>query len=324
MLKMKPAQLSFLSFADRADLDEETAYAVCQLIDVVGCHIKDDWDWNWLKERRDDYRSLINRSLARAAWNLLAQRDWLSLQATDDETRRISTIAPLEGLTNLRSLVLQNNRVTDLQPLSGMVKLRYLNCYANRIADLAPLAQLKSLEELQLGNNPIESFAVLEQLPKLRKLSISTDQVECLTLCKRLPTMQVLEIQGEGSVDNVTNFPEMPSLKVLRAYQLGDTAGLERFASLGTLELIYGHFSRLEGIERLKGLTHLEAWTSQPLSLQPLSAMYALRRVKVLAPKVDDLSALARLPVLHEVHVGDEAQCDRAEFAALCKSLTPW
>ena len=61
----------------------------------------------------------------------------------------------------------------------------------------------------------------------------------------------------------------------------------------------------------LKGLTHLEAWSSHPLSLKPLNALYALRSVKVLAPVVTDLTALARLPVLHEVFMNDKNGNDK-------------
>ena len=324
------AQPSFLRLARQADLDEETAYTICQMIDVVGSRIKENWDWDWLKKRRPNYRSLIDRSLASAAWDALVQKDWFSLQTTNDETRRITTVAPLEDMTNLRSLVLQNNEVADLQPLTKMSRLKYLNIYANKVSDLSALAHLQSLEELNLANNPIESLAVLEQLPKLRWLALSTDQVPCFTRCKRLPSVQVLEITGEAPVGTVANFPEMPSLKVLRLYQLRDTAAMGRFPSLSTLALIYGQFSRLDGVEKLKGLTHLEAWSSQPLSLQPLRTMYSLRRVEILAPPgVTDLSALSRLPVLHEVRIGDQHDanklpCNPAELEALNKSLTPW
>ncbi len=325
-----PHQPSFLKLIQQPDLDEETAYTICQLISAVGWEIKGKkWDWDWFKEKRGDYRSLISRSLAVPAWRLLAEKDWLSLQTTSEEMPRISTVVPLEGMTNLRWLVLQDNHVADLRPLSKMSRLKYLNIYSNKVSDLSPLEHLQSLEELSLANNPIESFAVLEQLPKLRWLALSTDQVPCFARCRCLPSIQVLEITGETPVDNVANFPEMPSLKVLRVYQLKDTVGIERFPSLSTLRLVDGQFSCLGGVEKLKGLTHLEAWSSQQLSLQPLSSLYALRRVKILAPEVTDLSALARLPVLHEVRMDDKTENDktksnRAELEALCKTLTPW
>jgi hypothetical protein len=323
-------QANFLRLALKPDLDEETAYTICQLISAVGYEIKAfNWDWEWFSEKRGNYRSLISRALAVRAWRLLAEKDFLNLQATSDEMPRISTVAPLDAMTNLSTLGLQENHVTDLQPLSKMSKLKFLTIYRNKVSDPSPLVHMQSLEVLSLAYNPIESLAVLEQLPKLRWLSLSTDQAACFARCRSLPSIQVLEITGEAPVDNVASFPEMPSLKVLRVDQLRDTAGMERFPSLSTLRLIHGQFSRLDGVEKLKGLTHLEAWSSQPLTLQPLCALYALRSVEALAPEVTDLSALSRLPVLHEVHAGisndsEKITCNRAELEALRKSLTPW
>jgi len=330
VFRTKTEQPSFLRLALQPDLDEETAYTICQLIDAVGYEIKGmNWGWEWSKEKRGDFRSLIARSLARSAWHLLAEKEFLNLQTIGDEDPQITTIVPLEEMTNLRTLGLQNNQIADLRPLSKMSKLKFLNIYSNKVSDLSPLVNLQSLEVLHLGENPVESFAALERLPNLRWLLLSTDQVARFTKCKCLPSLRTLVIECDGSVDNLTNFPEMPSLKVLDMRGLKETAGFERFSSLSTLELTHGHFSRLDGVEKLKNLTHLEAWSSQPLSLQPLSTMYALRRVEILAPEIADLSALSRLPVLHEVRIGDRQDankipCNQAELEALRKSLTPW
>jgi hypothetical protein len=330
---MKTELPSFLRLALKADLDQERAYTICRLIDAVGWEIRGgDWDWDWLQQTKGDYRRLIQRerSIVEPAWRSLAEEEGLSLQTTSDDMPRVSTVVPLGDMTNLRRLVLQNNEIADLQPLAKMSKLKFLTIYRNKVTDLSPLADLQSLEILSLAYNPIGSLAVLEQLPKLRWLALSTDQVGCFAHCKRLPSVQVLEITGEAPVDNVVNFPEMPSLKVLRVDQLKDIAGIERFPSLSTLDLIHGLLARLEGVEKLKGLTHLEAWSSQPLSLQPLSTMYGLRCVEIFTPAgVTDLSALSRLPVLHEFRIGDQHDankipCNRAELEALKKSLTPW
>jgi len=321
---MTTSESDFLNLCQRRDLDDETAFTICRMISVVGFQIQANWDWNWLENKNEDYRALITIPLARAAWELLLQKDWLSLQTTDNESRRIMAICPLAGLVNLRSLVLQNNLVADLQPLSSLSKLKYLNCYQNRVTDISPLKHLRHLESLELGKNPLASLKVLEELPNLRRLAITTDQVSLLSGCKRLPSIEILEIDGEEPVDTVKDFPEMPSLKVLRVDQLRETAGIERFASLGTLKLKCGHFSNLDGVEMLKGLTHLEAWTSRPLGLGPLSALYTLRRVEILAQKVDGLSTLARLPVLHEIHMCDDTKYNRAELKVINKSLTPW
>src|SRR5437879_8869149 len=194
MFRMKLKQSSFLRLALKPDLDEETAYTSCQLISAVGLEIKGySWDWEWFREKRGDYRSLISRSLAVRAWRWLAEKEGLSLQMTSDDMPRVSTVVPLGDMTNLRRLVLQNNEIADLQPLSKMSKLKFLTIYRNKVSDLSSLAHLQSLEVLSVEYNPIESLAVLEQLPKLRWLALSTDQVGCFAHCKRLPSVQVLE-----------------------------------------------------------------------------------------------------------------------------------
>ena len=49
-----------LQLARKSDLDQETAYTICRLINVVGWSLTDDWDWNWLNKKRRNYRSLID------------------------------------------------------------------------------------------------------------------------------------------------------------------------------------------------------------------------------------------------------------------------
>src|SRR5579883_3215029 len=134
IFKARTDQPSFLHLALKPDLDEETAYTICQLISAVGSEIKGfNWDWEWFREKRGDFRSLISRSLAVAAWRLLAQKDSLGLQMIGDEDPRISTVVPLEEMTNLRMLWVQDNHVADLRPLSKMSRLKHLNIYANSV-----------------------------------------------------------------------------------------------------------------------------------------------------------------------------------------------
>src|SRR3954470_21216894 len=111
-----------LALSRKADLDQETAYAICRLYDCVGWELDEDWDWHWLEKKRLNYRELIRNLSLERAWALLRQKDCVSLQTTNDRQKRIETITPLEGLNNLRTLMLQNNFVRDLQPLTQMTK----------------------------------------------------------------------------------------------------------------------------------------------------------------------------------------------------------
>src|SRR5687767_5492255 len=98
----KTHEPNFLRLALKADLDEETAYTICRLIDMVKWEIKGkDLAWDWLKERHGGYRSLISRSLAVSAWCLLVDKERMTLQTIGDEEPRITTVVPLEEMTNL-------------------------------------------------------------------------------------------------------------------------------------------------------------------------------------------------------------------------------
>src|SRR4029079_13610183 len=123
-----------VAMAQNPNLDQETAFTICQLIDHVSYDIVDDWDWDFLKGATDDYRKLIDIRLLRKAWKVLVKKDWFSLQTTNDEDKRVSTIVPLAGMVKLKSLVLQNNLIEDLAPIAEMNKLKYLNILQNRIS----------------------------------------------------------------------------------------------------------------------------------------------------------------------------------------------
>jgi Leucine-rich repeat (LRR) protein len=313
----------FLTLARQSDLDQETAFAICRMIDMVGHELVDDWDWNWLEDETVDFRSLIDPSLLAGAWKLLSRKDWFSLQTTNDEDKRISTIAPLEGLTNLKRLVLQNNLIEDLGPVAAMSKLKKLHCYRNRVTDLTPLRDLKLLEEVSLGENPIASFQVLEELPNLEELQISPDQFAVFAECKRLPRLRSLAIESDGALANFSRVPEMPLLKVLKAWHVGDFRGIEQLGALEDLSSHGGQFGSLEPLRTLKSLTHVSLSTDRPLDVSPLAGLHALRRISITSPKVEGVGALSGLPALREVDI-NSSDFDAKELEAVQAGLDSW
>jgi Leucine-rich repeat (LRR) protein len=64
----------------------------------------------------------------------------------------VSDLSPLENMTTLRNLVLDETRVTDLAALKGL-RLRSLRMYGIRVSDLSPL-QGMPLEKLCLDFRP--------------------------------------------------------------------------------------------------------------------------------------------------------------------------
>jgi hypothetical protein len=320
-----PAAPTFRSLARKTNLDRETAYAICCLIDRVGSEITDDWEWDWL-EKHKDYRRLIRTFPLEQVWDLLRCKDWLSFQVTNARQKPLTTIAPFAGLANLRSLVLQGNSIRDLSPLSSLRRLRYLNCYSNRIEDLAPLKGLQLLEELTLANNPIRSLRVLEELPRLRELTISLDQVKAFTECRELSHLLSLHIGGKGAISDLRHWPEMLALKLLDARGVRSLSGIDRFKSVETLRAFDAGFLDLTPLSGLRALTHVTISTSKPkqFDLAPLAGLHALRSLSISGATVDNLLSLSRLPVLHEVRVDNKSRRNAVELNKLRKDLTSW
>lgn len=310
--------------AKNPNLDQETAYTICKMIDCVGWDLVEDWDWNWLGDIKEDYRPLIKHSLLSKTWKALQAKEWLSFQTTNLNNKQISTIAPLKGLTNLRSLILQENLIEDIGPLIGMERLTKLNCFQNRVSDLSPLKQLQSLNDLTIGGNPLTSMEVLESLPNLKRLSFTPDQAGLFTKCKKLPALIELTIYGDEKIDSLEHFPEMESLRSLSIRGLKNLKGIERYGSLENLDLSGGSFSSLENLKQLKKLTHLELSSSEKIDVSPLNGLFALRSLAVWCKDVLSLQELSALPALHEVRTDLERQKTIKGLRGLEKTLSPW
>jgi hypothetical protein len=105
---------------------------------------------------------------------------------------------------------------------------------------------------------------------------------------------------------------------------LKDLAGIEQFDELETLDLSHGSFASIDLSGGLKNLTHLEISTSKPIDIEPLSKLSALRSLYINCRKVQGLSSLSDLPVLHEIKINDKTSHDANELEALRQDLTPW
>jgi hypothetical protein len=199
-----------------------------------------------------------------------------------------------------------------------------LHCYENRISDLTPLLSLQSLEKLSIAENPVGSFRVLEELPKLRELTLSTAQIARFVEVKCLRSLLSLDVTGDKAINDFTQWPDMPSLKVLDAHGMKNLKGIERFTSLQTLRLYGGKFTDLVPVSKLKRLAFLVICNSKPLDVESLAQLHALRYLSVNCPKVRGLDALSSLPVLHQIRMDDESSCETDKLSALRGELTSW
>ena len=76
----------------------------------------------------------------------------------------ITDISLIAGLTNLRSLMLQNNNISDITAITGMTEMGHLILFDNNISDISPLAGMPDLFFVGLNNNNISDLTPLAGL----------------------------------------------------------------------------------------------------------------------------------------------------------------
>ena len=64
---------------------------------------------------------------------------------------QVCDLAPLAGLSALRTLSAKNTQVTDLTPLARLSALQWLNVSNTQVIDLSPLAGLTALQRLNVS-----------------------------------------------------------------------------------------------------------------------------------------------------------------------------
>jgi len=111
------------------------------------------------------------------------------------EESDILSLTPLESLTQVDTLVLFKNRISDLAPLSKLENLRHLNLIDNNIKFLDSIVNLK-LEELYLGENLISDVTPLAQITTLRMLGLKENQIPDLTPLYSMTNLVQLNLSG--------------------------------------------------------------------------------------------------------------------------------
>ena len=107
------------------------------------------------------------------------------------EEDSISDLTPLAKLTNLRSLKAGHNQIKDLTPLAGLKQLSYLDLDYNRVADITPLGQLTNLTSLALQVNQIKDISALAKLTKpMNQLMLDDNQILDLSPLAHLQTTE--------------------------------------------------------------------------------------------------------------------------------------
>ena len=97
--------------------------------------------------------------------------DFINLEYLEIQSCHFGTLAGIEKLTKLKSLLGgMNNDFSDLNPLRGL-PIKYLDLEWTQVRDISPLIDVPTLEYLNLNYlNDINDYSVLLHLPNLQSV----------------------------------------------------------------------------------------------------------------------------------------------------------
>jgi internalin A len=156
-------------------------------------------------------------------------------------------LAPLKGLTALRSLDCQRTRVRDLAPLNGLLDLQSLNCSNTRVSDLTPLSGLLDLQSLNCSDTRVSDLTPLTGLPDLQSLNCSYTRVSDLTALRALFDLQSLDC-SYTQVGDLTPLTGLTRLRSLTCNGVNLAALPEWFAKAPTIRELHFHQARIASL----------------------------------------------------------------------------
>jgi len=320
--------ITFSEYALSQDRSDDEIYTIELVIDRI--RTKNDpayWDdFLDLSEARmqPDYNPQFSKAHLKLSEKFLHTVEWLSLQKTHVSQRPIRNIEALKFLPNLSTLHLISNEVTDITPLSHCKKLTELSLSANPIKDLSPIVSCTKIEMLNLSESALQDLSPLEKLLSLTELTLNNNEMLPFSKLKELKSLKILNIDADEPVKSFSQFPSMPSLKVITGAEIDNLNGIEKFTKLESLSNLSGKFDSLEKLMSLDSLTNFNIYSCRISSLSPLANHKSLRYIFIDSEhEVMDLITLESIPNLHAVriqHKGDDIE----GLEAINKKLTPW
>ena len=201
---------------------------------------------------------------------------------------------PIERLSNLEELNLENSKIADLTPLHTLHNLRYLNIKNTKVTDLTPLEDLSSLQEINMENTNVSKLEPLCNLSNLVKISAENTKVN---------SEQVLKLRI--AQPNVTVIYQTDELRGW--WNTLDNSWREVFRSAIEIDTN-------PKAEQLQAIANIEELTVNPkiiiTNLEPLTKLIFLKKLIINDNHITDLSPIGELQLLKELNIDGNAIVD--------------
>eukprot|EP00755_Sulcionema_specki_P014048 Sspe_Gene.55654::Locus_30598_Transcript_1_1_Confidence_1.000_Length_2622::g.55654::m.55654 len=222
---------------------------------------------------------LRGKSIGQLTRDLQECKKLRSLDLTRNALREIPQEA-VNGLSDLKEIIADNNRITSFEPSAALRGLVNLSLIDNSIRHLPSYRCLVNLQTLSLEGNKLESLKPLDGLPQLTTLNAARNRIK--------------------SLEGITKLPRLSDLH-LGHNQLTSLAGLEVLTALEDLDLSYN---------RITDIPHRTSKRSNAAAIaasSPLRGLQKLTHLNLRHNRLASLGFLTSLPVLIELLLSHNA-----------------
>jgi len=214
----------------------------------------------------------------------------------------LTAIPSLQGLQQLKVLILTSNKLQDLSPLQHCPHLEELALCTNHLSSLSGLAPLKRLAILKATQNTIIDATDVAQLPALRHVELSMNKLTTLPVQAHWLVKLVVYRNGLTSLDFLKHLPSLTHLDAGRNKITAIDAAITRWNPL-----LHKLFLEENAIEKLPELslpllTTLSVDSNSLEVLGPLGFLPSLERLQASHNSIRTLgSPLAASPLLQSL-----------------------
>lgn len=271
----------------------------------------------------------INESVDDAAVQALKSADQAKLAVVLNRTRDEDLQKVCAAVPELRSLNIENSKeLTSIAPVAGLKNLTSFSLYGEKVQDFSPLAGLTGLTELQVISNAMgPDLKWMSGLTSLKKLVVSGGPA--LTSMEGLPSLPNLRVAriSKGVFADLSPIAALSGLTNLDLTYctLSDISALTKLPELKNLSF-YG--SKVKDFSALAGCPKLESFMYYAVKDADFSTLGKLTQVKELKgglTSLNDISWVASLPNLKKLDLFSEYVTDYAPLAkSNVESLQIW
>ena len=208
---------------------------------------------------------------------------------------------PIERLTNLESLNIEGTKIIDLKPLHGLHNLKYLNLRNTKVSDLSPLANLANLVEINIENTNVSNLEPLANMPNLTKVYAENSKVDSEAVFKL-----------KSAQPGVTVIYQSDELRVW--WNTLDNSWREVFRGIVDIDAN----PKAEQLQSIADIEEINVDTRIMITtLEPLTKLMFLKKLKISDNHITDLSPLSELRVLEELRIDGNAINDLTPIKGL-------